>query len=89
MIAAYLEQEGGGSMASVADYLLRLGRDPAEIQRFKQDPRGAMQAAGLSQDQIDAIMNGDAKAIEGHIKAEFHAEAESIALSMTTKVKGV
>jgi hypothetical protein len=76
-------------MASVAEYLLRLGRDPAEIQRFKQDPQGAMQAAGLSNDQIDAIMKGDAKLIESHIQAEFHEEAASIGLSMTTKVKGV
>jgi hypothetical protein len=43
----------------LADFLRRVHEDPELQQRYKQDPRGTMKEASLSDDAVDAVMSGD------------------------------
>ena len=48
---------GGGE--ELSSFLTRLHEDPELQQRYKSDPRGTLEEAGVSQDEIDAVLSGD------------------------------
>jgi hypothetical protein len=66
-------------MASIADYLLALARDPAAATKHRasdDDARKAMTSAGLSAEQQAAILSGDSDRISKAIQAEFPDNSE-------------
>lgn len=72
-------------MASLIDYLVRMGRDPQEIKKFRADPETAMTDAQLSEQQKSALRSGNPIAIHAEIHKEFHSDASSIMdVSVTT-----
>jgi Aromatic-ring-opening dioxygenase LigAB, LigA subunit len=46
----------GGELSS---FLTRLHEDPELQKRYKQDPRGTLEQAGVSKDATDAVLSGD------------------------------
>jgi hypothetical protein len=57
--------------ASVGEFLIRLGEDPDLLPRFKKDPYGVMEEAGLSDEQQELIMSGDVRRIQAQLGQEF------------------
>jgi hypothetical protein len=55
---------------SFSAYVVQLHNDPAELQRFKDDPDACIADAGLSQEQGDALKSGDQDAIQAQLDAE-------------------
>ena len=51
-----MTQSGGGELSS---FLTRLHEDPELQKRYKRDPRGTLEEAGVSKEGIDAVMSGD------------------------------
>jgi hypothetical protein len=50
------------------DYLIGLGEDANFLRRHLTDPVAAMEKAGLTAVEIDAVKNGDARAIRDLLK---------------------
>ena len=48
--------ESGGELSS---FLTRLHEDAELQKRYKQDPRGTLEQAGVSQEGVEAVMSGD------------------------------
>jgi len=48
--------ESGGELSS---FLTRLHEDSELQKRYKQDPRGTLEQAGVSRDEIDTVLSGD------------------------------
>lgn len=46
-------------MATLNEFLKKLGEDAALLDAYKKDPQGVMRANGLSDDEIQAVMSGD------------------------------
>ncbi len=46
-------------MSKFNDFFEKLGSDAKLLEEYKQDPQGVMQANGLSDDEILAVMSGD------------------------------
>lgn len=46
-------------MATLNEFLKKLGEDAALLEAYKKDPQGVMRANGLSEDEIKAVMSGD------------------------------
>ncbi len=44
-------------------FLTSLSENPSAVQSFKSDPKGTMNAAGLSDDEKSAILSGDPKKV--------------------------
>jgi hypothetical protein len=51
-----MTESGGGELSG---FLTRLHEDPDLQRRYKQDPRGTMKEAGVSEEAADAVMSGD------------------------------
>ena len=47
------------SKQTLADFLKKLARDPALMERYKKDPRGVMTEHGVEAKHQDMVMNGD------------------------------
>jgi hypothetical protein len=47
---------GGGELSS---FLTRLHEDPELQKRYRRDPRGTLEEAGVSKDAIDTVLSGD------------------------------
>lgn len=65
--------------ASIADYLLRLARDPqaAALHRSSDDAaHSAMDAAGLSAEQKETVLSRDADRISAAIRAELQGSGD-------------
>ena len=54
--------QSGGELSS---FLTRLHEDPELQKRYKQDPKGTLKEAGVSQEGIDAVTSGDLGRIKG------------------------
>lgn len=50
-------------MSKLLDYLNTLDKDAQALAAHKSDPKGAMDAFGLSHDDQAAVLSGDKKAI--------------------------
>ncbi|GIU38708.1 hypothetical protein L2719_15135 [Shewanella schlegeliana] len=50
-------------MSKFNEFFEKLGSDAKLLEEYKQDPQGVMQANGLSDDEIQAVMSGDEKQI--------------------------
>lgn len=48
--------QSGGELSS---FLTRLHEDPELQKRYKQDPRGTLEQAGVSRDEIETVLSGD------------------------------
>ena len=48
--------QSGGELSS---FLTRLHEDPELQKRYKQDPRGTLEQAGVSKEAIDTVLSGD------------------------------
>ena len=48
--------QSGGELSS---FLTRLHEDPELQQRYKQDPKGTLKEAGVSDDAAEAVASGD------------------------------
>ncbi|MBT1444883.1 hypothetical protein KJI95_10150 [Shewanella sp. JM162201] len=46
-------------MATLNEFLKKLGEDAALLEAYKKDPQGVMRANGLRDDEIQAVMSGD------------------------------
>ncbi|MCG9729179.1 hypothetical protein L1D44_04890 [Shewanella sp. Isolate13] len=46
-------------MSKFNEFFEKLGSDAKLLEEYKQDPQGVMQANGLSDDEIQAVMSGD------------------------------
>ena len=52
-----MTQSGGGG--ELSSFLTRLHEDPELQKRYKQDPRGTLEQAGVSRDEIETVLSGD------------------------------
>ena len=48
--------QSGGELSS---FLTRLYEDPELQKRYKQDPKGTLKEAGVSDDEAEAVASGD------------------------------
>ncbi|MCL1139719.1 hypothetical protein [Shewanella pneumatophori] len=46
-------------MSKFNSFFEKLGSDAKLLEEYKQDPQGVMQANGLNDDEIEAVMSGD------------------------------
>ncbi|MDO6619896.1 MULTISPECIES: hypothetical protein [unclassified Shewanella] len=46
-------------MSNLTEFFTQLSSDAKLLEAYKKDPRGVMQANGLSDKDIDAVMSGD------------------------------
>ncbi|ABV86615.1 hypothetical protein [Shewanella pealeana] len=46
-------------MSKFNKFFEKLGSDAKLLEEYKQDPQGVMQANGLSDDEIQAVISGD------------------------------
>lgn len=58
--------------AGLTDFFLRLGEDPGRLTAFERDPERELLAAGLAEDQIEAVLHG------GHQDVRLALEAELV-----------
>ena len=58
--------QSGGELSS---FLTRLHEDPELQQRYKSDPRGTLEEAGVSKDAIDTVLSGDLGKIKGLLRS--------------------
>ena len=57
-------------MANFTDFILKLGSDPALVQKLKTDPDTVISAAGLSAAEKDLFVKGDPNSIRHKIAEE-------------------
>jgi hypothetical protein len=86
MICANTEK-AGADMASLAQYLVRLGTDPDLKKRHAADPEGTMTKEGLDPKHVKAMKDKDATAIGNHLAEEFKGGAAALGMTMTTCVR--
>jgi hypothetical protein len=60
---------------NLTDFLLRIATDSSAFAVFKQDPDGAMDAAGLTAAQKSAVKSKDPKKLSAAVLAEFGVQA--------------
>ncbi|MCL1112486.1 MULTISPECIES: hypothetical protein [Shewanella] len=46
-------------MSNLSQFFTQLGTDAALLEAYLQDPRGVMQANGITDEEIAAVMSGD------------------------------
>ncbi len=51
-------------MSKFNKFFEKLGSDAKLLEEYKQDPQGVMQANGLSDDEIQAVISGDDKKVK-------------------------
>lgn len=51
-------------MSKFNDFFEKLGSDAKLLEEYKQDPQGVMQANGLNDDEIQAVLSGDDKKVK-------------------------
>ena len=59
-----MTQSGGSELSG---FLTRLHEDADLQKRYKQDPRGTLEEAGVSKDATDAVLSGDLERIKGMV----------------------
>ncbi|MCK8043429.1 hypothetical protein MSG37_00890 [Shewanella sp. 1CM18E] len=57
-------------MSKFNDFFEKLGSDARLLEEYKQDPQGVMQAHGLSEDEIKAVISGDASKLKSLSKGQ-------------------
>jgi hypothetical protein len=55
---------------TIAEYLVRLSKEPKRLAAFQKDPAGALKRSSLTQKQRDVILSGDAQRIQHVIEFE-------------------
>ena len=57
----------------LSDFYLRLADDPSLLERYERDPEAALAAAGMTDAQIDAVLDGS-DAVRSVLEAELAGE---------------
>ncbi|KPZ68878.1 MULTISPECIES: hypothetical protein [Shewanella] len=50
-------------MANLTEFFTELNTDAKLLETYKKDPEGTMKNYGLSENEIKAVLSGDAKAV--------------------------
>jgi hypothetical protein len=79
-------QEGGMTYSGGGDisgFLARLHEDADLQTRYKQDPRGTLKEAGLSDEEVETILSGDLGKIKGWLERELPGASQMLFMIVT------
>jgi hypothetical protein len=64
---------------TLGEFFLKLAIDTSMQSRFAEDPRGAVDAAQLSEAQRALVLSGTLQSVRVKVKAEFEIDGEIVA----------
>jgi hypothetical protein len=73
-------------MANFAEFLAKLSSDKDLLAKFRRDPKGTLEKAGLSKEQVSAVVKKDQAAIEAQLRDEIAANTEAYTISITINI---